>query len=293
MNVRAQVGVLTMTLIVSSLMGMKTLSAEQLGREQKSEELFLVEQSGLLMSSEPGFEEKILGARMDEKVKRTVVSETPADMGVSFVTGDQDALVANAYNEEKRKQEELETYNNIIKSSSWMSKYGINVNNLSLDRIDLLNEGIKYLGIPYRWGGTTPSGFDCSGFTSYVVRNVFGEYIGRTTSDQPRSSKLQKISLSEAQPGDLIYKVGQHAGFFIKDNGGNITILHSPRTGQNLKIGPYSRNVSVYRIKAVNDDIKLEEPELLKEQKANAEKEAQEKELVEKELEKKENTDKE
>lgn len=265
MNVRGQVGVISMTLIVASLMGMKTLSAEQLSREQKSEELSSMEQTGLLLTSEPGFEEKILGTNLSGKVKKNIIAEIPTDIGVSFVTEDQDTLVANAYNEEKRKQEELENYQNIIKASSWMSKYGIDVHNLSLDRIEFLNQGVKYIGTPYKWGGTTPAGFDCSGFTSYLVRNVFGVYIGRTTSDQPRSKYLEKIPLSQAQPGDLIYKVGQHAGIFIKNNGGDLTILHSPRSGQNLKIGRYSKNVSVYRIKAINDDIKLSIPELLQE----------------------------
>lgn len=59
----------------------------------------------------------------------------------------------------------------------------------------------KYLGVPYVWGGSTPSqGFDCSGFTSYVYKQA-GLYVPRTASQQQAYMK----KTTNPQPGDLVF----------------------------------------------------------------------------------------
>ena len=58
----------------------------------------------------------------------------------------------------------------------------------------------EYLGTPYVWGGTKPSGFDCSGFTRYVANN-FGVYIGRTADDQLDYG----YAVDSLSPGDLVF----------------------------------------------------------------------------------------
>ncbi|WP_265442522.1 C40 family peptidase [Flexivirga meconopsidis] len=55
-------------------------------------------------------------------------------------------------------------------------------------------------GVPYRWGGNTPSGFDCSGFTSYVFARA-GKSIPRTASQQAYAT----TRVSNPQPGDLVF----------------------------------------------------------------------------------------
>jgi cell wall-associated NlpC family hydrolase len=57
-------------------------------------------------------------------------------------------------------------------------------------------------GIPYVWGGTSKSGFDCSGLTQYVYRH-FGKQIQRTADDQFREFAM--ISHVRARPGDLVF----------------------------------------------------------------------------------------
>ncbi len=95
----------------------------------------------------------------------------------------------------------------------------------------LVSTAKKYIGVPYVWGGTTPAGFDCSGFTSYVYREVLGKEIGRTTWDQIASGK--QVALDQAKVGDLIiFYGGDHVGIYL----GNGQVIHAPQPGESIKI---------------------------------------------------------
>ena len=78
----------------------------------------------------------------------------------------------------------------------------------------------KYIGVPYLWGGTTPKGFDCSGFVQYVF-NENGISVPRTSSSQ-YYELTRKVSKSNLQPGDLVFfntsgKGVSHVGIYIGD----------------------------------------------------------------------------
>ncbi|WP_344105804.1 C40 family peptidase [Myceligenerans crystallogenes] len=78
---------------------------------------------------------------------------------------------------------------------------------------DVVSIAMRYLGVPYVWGGNTPAGFDCSGFTSYVYAQV-GIDLPRTSSEQRYAGTT--VSSAQAQPGDLIWSPG-HIAIYAGD----------------------------------------------------------------------------
>lgn len=89
----------------------------------------------------------------------------------------------------------------------------------------VLRTAASLSGIYYRWGGTTTSGFDCSGFTSYVFR-ANGKSLPRTAAAQQRATRR----VSSPQPGDLVFfgSPAYHVGIYA---GGGM-MYDSPRTGR-------------------------------------------------------------
>ena len=97
----------------------------------------------------------------------------------------------------------------------------------------LVETAKRYLGVPYVWGGTTPSGFDCSGLMQYVYREN-GIDISRTTFEQIKEGTA--VNKENLQPGDLVFfgswEDPHHVGMYI----GNGQYLHAPQTGDVVKI---------------------------------------------------------
>ncbi|MGC0249414.1 LysM peptidoglycan-binding domain-containing protein [Pseudactinotalea sp. Z1748] len=88
----------------------------------------------------------------------------------------------------------------------------------------IVNIARQFVGTPYVWGGSTPAGFDCSGFTSYVY--------AQAGIDLPRNSGAQRsaghvVSASQAQPGDLVWWPG-HIGIYTGN--GNHIAARNPGT---------------------------------------------------------------
>ncbi|MCV2395096.1 NlpC/P60 family protein [Actinotalea sp. M2MS4P-6] len=91
----------------------------------------------------------------------------------------------------------------------------------------VLEIAARYVGVPYVHGGSSPSGFDCSGFTQYVYAQL-GISLPRTTGAQLNAG--QAVSRADALPGDLIWSPG-HVGIYA---GGNLQI-DAPRPGKTIQ----------------------------------------------------------
>ncbi len=89
---------------------------------------------------------------------------------------------------------------------------------------------MQYLGVPYLWGGASPSGFDCSGFLMYVYAKVGVSLPHNAAAQYGYGTPVDR---SQLQPGDLVFFNGLgHNGMYI----GNNQMIHAPHSGDVVKI---------------------------------------------------------
>lgn len=99
----------------------------------------------------------------------------------------------------------------------------------------IVQYALTFRGVPYVWGGTTPNGFDCSGFVQYVMKH-FGIQMQRVADDQAQQG--ENISASQAQAGDLVFfhetspTTFQHVGLCM----GGGQMIAAPHTGTDVQV---------------------------------------------------------
>jgi cell wall-associated NlpC family hydrolase len=103
----------------------------------------------------------------------------------------------------------------------------------------ILGIAAQYQGVPYMYGGTTPAGFDCSGYTAYVFRQV-GISLPRTAAEQQAAS----TPVSNPQPGDLVFfgSPAYHVGIYA----GNGMMWDSPHSGSSVGLSPVWSSSATY-----------------------------------------------
>lgn len=121
-------------------------------------------------------------------------------------------------------------------------------------RTRLIEYAKKFLGVRYVYGGTTPRGFDCSGFVKYVFSN-FGIKLERVASDQSRQGR--PVSWSELRPGDLLFfdtdgghSNVSHVGIYL--GGGKFIHASSNRLRHRVTINDLSGTYSRLYLRARN-----------------------------------------
>ena len=107
------------------------------------------------------------------------------------------------------------------------------VNQAQANYNSIVSYAESFIGTPYVRGGTTPAGFDCSGFTQYVYAHE-GIHIGRVTTQQENAGT--QISVSQAQPGDLLFWGSKGATYHVGIYVGNGKFIAAPEPGMSVSI---------------------------------------------------------
>jgi cell wall-associated NlpC family hydrolase len=89
----------------------------------------------------------------------------------------------------------------------------------------------RYVGVPYVYGGSSPRGFDCSGYVQYVYRQL-GVSLPRVADAQLRASR--QISRSQAKPGDLVFFLSGGSAYHVAIYAGGGMMYDAPRTGKTV-----------------------------------------------------------
>ncbi|GHV97599.1 hypothetical protein lacNasYZ03_12370 [Lactobacillus nasalidis] len=108
---------------------------------------------------------------------------------------------------------------------------------------------LTFLGVPYVWGGSTPSGFDCSGLVQYVYAH-FGINLGRTTYTQQYAGT--KISVASAQAGDLYFWGSYGSAYHVAIALGGGQYVMAPAPGQNVMVGSVSSYTPSFAVRVLS-----------------------------------------
>jgi cell wall-associated NlpC family hydrolase len=117
---------------------------------------------------------------------------------------------------------------NALRTGSSGSSSTTKVDALTAKRNNLAESSKKYVGVKYKYAGKDPKGFDCSGFTGYVMKT---EGIAISSSSKVQATEGRPVPVNKVKPGDLIFfgKRGKvtHVAMVISNTSEGITVIHS------------------------------------------------------------------
>jgi cell wall-associated NlpC family hydrolase len=101
---------------------------------------------------------------------------------------------------------------------------------------EIVIRAISLLGAPYKWGGSGPSAFDCSGLVQFV-HNELGITVPRTAEEQYRAAT--QVDVDDIEPGDLLFfKIRGRNVSHVAIYAGSGRFVHAPQTGRPIEIRP-------------------------------------------------------
>ena len=146
----------------------------------------------------------------------------------------------NLIQKESKKYKTLQKTNNMPTDEILST---VSIKNIPGARGKILSESKKYLGIPYSFGSKDPStGFDCSGFVSYVYEKAINYKLPSGSRFQFAKGGGLLVNYEQLNPGDLMFfshtgKSINHVGIYVGDE----KFIHAPRTGRRISIDEIGR----------------------------------------------------
>lgn len=198
----------------------------------------IVNTDKLNVRSEPSTDSKIW-TQISKEDRYSVVSQLDGWVQIELDTGDSEATESadKAYIATRDNNVEVRyALAEAIKFSPLEEK----ANQQASLRNKMVNYALQFVGNRYVWGGTNPNtGADCSGFVQYVMRNVAGVSLPRTSREQAKAGRA--IKSSEMRPGDLIFYTNKsgtvnHVAMYI----GNGQVVHAASKRSGIKISTWN-----------------------------------------------------
>ena len=110
----------------------------------------------------------------------------------------------------------------------------VSVAHAPAERAALIRYAARFTGTPYRWGGSSPRGFDCSGLVSFVYAR-FGVRMAHYTGAQ--YAAFPKVPRNRLRPGDLVFFAGRgHVGIYV----GRGRFIHATHSGDHVRVSKLS-----------------------------------------------------
>lgn len=183
--------------------------------------------------------------RDQASVKKKQMEQAVAEQA-AYLEGLNDEIASLVKEEQERQERLAEERARAAAEAARLAEQAFNASPTPVDEGSLgaghpeaLSIGLQYTGVPYVWGGSKPSGFDCSGLTQYVYAQI-GISIPRTSRQQFRvGTHIPADRIDLLAPGDLVFfgydgDPGRvhHVGIYA----GSGDYLHAPQTGQNVQV---------------------------------------------------------